>query len=120
MNIIFASRADAENLATKYTVLELDTLWRPGQEQPDTAWCLLDQVALPDLSTLAQYRDLHNNMMRNYQLRNWKYCQDALEHLIGRWQGELDSFYKNMSARVTKYQQTEPEADWSSLLDSAT
>jgi hypothetical protein len=55
--------------------------------------------------------------MSNYKKRNWKYCQDALEHLQGKWKGELDSFYQDMANRVTGYQKHEPGVDWEPVID---
>jgi len=55
--------------------------------------------------------------MSNYKKRNWKYCQDALEHLQGKWKGELDSFYQDMANRVVGYQGHEPDSDWDPVID---
>jgi hypothetical protein len=118
MKIIFATHDEADQLAEKYTILELDTL-RFDDAVTRTAWCLvaMDDVTLQDMPVIQQFRDLHNRMMSNYKKRNWKYCQDALEHLQGKWKGELDSFYQDMANRVVGYQGHEPDSDWDPVID---
>lgn len=114
MNIIFASQEDVQDLATKYVVLELDTFRFPGTDARQTAWALVEQTSLTlqDLPTIDQFRDLHNNLMHNYRLKNWSYCEQALEHLLGKWKGELDTFYDEISRRVQGFKETPPSEEW--------
>lgn len=114
MNIVFATQEEAKELGEKYTVLELDTFRFQNQPTPVTSYCILDtsSVTLTDLPGLYQFVDLHNNMMKNYRLKNWKYCEDALEHLVGKWRGEMDSFYDIFSQRVQLYKQQDPGSTW--------
>lgn len=118
MKIIFATHEEADGLADKYTMLELDTL-RFQDGVPRTAWCVIgiDDVTLQDMPVIDQFRDLHNRMMANYKKRNWKYCQDALEHLQGRWKGELDTFYQDLAKRVLGYVQQDPGESWDPVID---
>ena len=50
--------------------------------------------------SLDRFKELHSNLMKEYQKRNWKYCEDAMEHLQGKWNGELDSFYTVLLDRI--------------------
>ena len=59
---------------------------------------------------------LFKNLMKNYRLQNWKFCEDALEHLIGKWNGELDTFYKEISRRVTEYKDQDLGTDWTGVI----
>jgi hypothetical protein len=52
------------------------------------------------MPTLNQFHDLHANLMVEYRKRNWKYCEDAMEHLQGKWNGNLDTFYTELKARI--------------------
>lgn len=115
MNILFASIEDLQDLQSKYTILELDTIRMPDSAVEQTAWCLIEKVTLQDIPVIETYRALHNNMMRNYRLKNWKYCEDALEHLTGRWQGELDTFYTELSRRIADFKAQDPGADWTGV-----
>ena len=114
MNIVFASDTDLAQLQIKYIVLELDTLRFENSNQTQTAWCLIstENLTLQELPLVDQYRQLHNNMMRNYKLKNWKYCEDAIEYLMGRWRGELDSFYVEISNRLVSFKKIQPDTDW--------
>jgi hypothetical protein len=60
--------------------------------------------------------ELHNNLVRNYGLRNWNYCVDAIEHLRGRWNGELDSFYDSIIERVDTLRESNLGDDWNSTI----
>ena len=99
MHIILGDEITAE-LAEKYIVLELDSFEITGRDGTVSAFCLVENVPLQELPQVEQVRDLHAQMIRNYRTGNWKFCQDALEHLVGRWNGEVDSFYKDLQARL--------------------
>lgn len=118
MNIIFATEKEAEELREKYIVLELDTFRFGANPDPVVSWCVIDtsSVTLNDLPRMDQFVDLHNNMMRNYRLRNWKYCEDALEHLMGKWRGEIDSFYSIMDQRIRQYKEKDPGPEWNGCI----
>ena len=111
MNIILG-RENIEQAQEKYTVLELDTLIINGASDPVTAYCLIEQVPIDQIAGIDQYRDLHNNLMKNYRLQNWKFCEDAIEHLRGRWGGELDSFYTELDRRVADLKQQNLDPSW--------
>jgi len=115
MNIILG-RENIEQAQEKYTVLELDTLIINGAEDPVTAYCLIEQVPIDQIAGMDQFRDLHNNLMANYRKRNWKYCEDAIEHLRGKWGGELDSFYTEMGQRISQLRQQVLDDDWTGTI----
>ena len=69
MNIILGEE-NVKEIDQKYTVLELDTLLFSGSATPVTAYCLVEKVGLEEFVTLDRFRELHNNMMRNYKLKN--------------------------------------------------
>jgi len=116
MNIILG-RENVEHAQEKYTVLELDTLLINGAADPVTAYCLIEQIPIDQISNIDQFRDLHNNLMKNYRLQNWKFCEDAIEHLRGKWGGELDSFYTEMNQRISQLRQQVLDDDWRGIID---
>ena len=116
MNIILG-RENIEQAQEKYTVLELDTLLINGAADPVTAYCLIEQVPIDQIAGIDQFRDLHNNLMANYRKRNWKYCEDAIEHLRGKWGGELDSFYTEMSQRISQLRKQVLDDNWHGIID---
>ena len=111
MNIILG-RENIEQAQEKYTVLELDTLIINGAADPVTAYCLIEQVPIDQIAGMDQFRDLHNNLMANYRKRNWKYCEDAIEHLMGKWGGELDTFYIELDKRILQLKQQDLDDAW--------
>ena len=116
MNIILG-RENIEQAQEKYTVLELDTLLIDGAADPVTAYCLIEQVPIDQIAEIDQFRDLHNNLMKNYRLQNWKFCEDAIEHLRGKWGGELDSFYIEIEQRIAKLKKQTLGAAWNGIVN---
>lgn len=116
MHIIFG-KDKLEGVDSKYTVLELDTIRVSEDQDPITAYCLIENVPVTEISEIDRNRDLHNNLIKNYRLKNWKYCEDALEHLVGKWNGEIDSFYRALNDRINEYKNiTLPDA-WTGEID---
>jgi hypothetical protein len=115
MNIIFGDNV-AELAREKYTVLELDTFVIAGQDQPATAYAVVEKIPLQEMSTLDRFRDLHHNLMKEYRKRNWKYCEDATGHLIGRWNNELDTFYSDLIERVQSLKSQSLDDEWTGFI----
>lgn len=115
MNIILGED-NAKSVDEKYTVLELDTMLFPGHDQPVTAYSVIEQLTVDEIMTLEQYCDLHSNLIKNYRLKNWDYCEQAIEHLTGKWRGELDTFYTSLLERVQQYRAQEPGDDWTGYI----
>lgn len=115
MNIILG-RENIQEAQDKYTVLELDTLLINGSSDPVTAYCLVEQVPIDQIAGIDQFRDLHNNLIKNYRQQNWKFCEDALEHLRGKWGGELDSFYMELGSRIADLKQQDLDASWTGTI----
>jgi hypothetical protein len=115
MHIIFG-KDEALQLEKKYTVLELDLI-QFGQDGPVApAYCVIENISIPDLPRVASMRVLHENLISNYRDRDWKYCLDAMEHLQGFWGGELDSFYQNLRDRVQPFLDNPPPKSWSPII----
>ncbi len=104
MNIIIGSE-EAEKLREKYTVLPLETMkFKSNPELPQvTTYCLIEQIPVTEISKTQEYTDLHNKFYENYQKGDLNFCTNALEHLKGKWGGEIDSYYKIMEDRISKY-----------------
>lgn len=115
MNIIFDNDI-TEDLESKYILLPLDTFHFSSANQTRTAWCLVENTPIQEMMLVNKLRDLHINLIKNYGLRNWAFCEDALEHLIGKWNGELDSFYLNLSKRIADAKESELDDSWSGVI----
>jgi len=110
MNIIFGD--DIKNLPDNYTILELDSFRFTGSNEITKAYCVVENISLGEFPTLDEYRASHNELLNQYRLRNWEYCQCAIKALMGRWGGELDSFYENLLDRVNAYEANPPPENW--------
>ena len=104
MDIIFG-RENAEKLREKYTVLDLEKLTvndDDGKTVEMEVFCLIpsDKIALPDLPQLEQWIKLHNDFLNGYQTQQWSYCRQCIEYLMGKFGGEVDTFYEEILKRI--------------------
>jgi hypothetical protein len=111
MHIIFG-RDEARALESKYTVLELDTFWFEDTDLTVPAYCIIENVSIEDLPDLERMKTLHTELIKNYRTKNWDFCLQALELLVGKWGGEVDSFYADIGSRINTHIQHPPADDW--------
>ena len=114
MNIILGEE-QASQLREKYTVLELDTFSIQGSA-PIKSYVVVENIPIPEMFTLDTQAELHNKMIEQYHLRNWKFCLDALEHLVGKWNGEVDTFYVDIKKRILDLETQELDSSWSGVV----
>lgn len=98
MNIILGNEA-ATKLKQNYTVLELETFIRQDQSSV-TAYAVVENIPLSELATLPASIQLHENFVKEFNNKNYNYCLNAVEHLMGKFNGELDSFYLEIIQRI--------------------
>lgn len=114
MHIIFGSAA--QEIPNSFTVLELDTFRMVKENRTDTAYCVVEKIPLTEFAMLDAYKKIHADLVQYYRQRQWEYCENAIEGLMGRWNGELDTFYSDLLTRVIKFKENEPPADWDGTL----
>jgi hypothetical protein len=119
MHIIFGEE-QATILAEKYTVLELDTLQFEPNGPLATAYCVIENVSITDLPRIESMRNLHSQLIVNYRRRDWNYCDQALDQLVGFWSGEIDSFYNELRTRIAKYIEQDPGESWDGIIKKHT
>ena len=104
MNIIIG-KEDAEKMSEKYTVLPLETMkFKSNPEFPPVvAYCLIEKIPVSEMTKIDENKDLHTKFYENYQKGDFSFCEQALEHLKGKWGGEIDSYYDIMEDRISKY-----------------
>jgi hypothetical protein len=115
MNIILGQEL-LKDIDSRYLVLELDTFESDASPEPVTAYALIDELSLQDMLRIGEFVDLHRNLIKNYRLRNWKYCEDAIEHLMPQWNGGLVSFYQTLLHRVGQLKDQVLPEDWTGNL----
>jgi hypothetical protein len=114
MNIIFGNN-EVEQLRDKYIVLELDTITIKSSN-PIITYCVIENLPIDEMPRVDNYKKMHAELMENYRKRNWDFCIQAIEKLMGFWGKQIDSFYKILLARVAGYKVTEPDENWTGII----
>lgn len=111
---IILTEDNAKHLRDKYVVLELDLVRVDPKTDPVSAFCVVsfEDIQVNDIPHLERYTNLHQKLIENYRQRNWDFCEQAIEHLAGRWKGTVDSFYTEISSRIAKYKENDPGENW--------
>jgi hypothetical protein len=116
MNIIFGTEM-AQQAQDRYTVLELDTFNLVPTDKTITAYCLVETIPIQEIPSIESHKELHTNLLVEYRKRNWKYCEDAIEYLTGKWGGEADTFYSELYQRIQQLKSQDLPQDWTGRLD---
>ena len=97
MQIIWHKDA-VEQLKNTHTLLELETFDVEGT--PVTTYCVVPAEKIVfELNTVEHFKDLHSAFVRAYYSNDYKLCKDLSEHLMGKFGGELDTFYEEILSR---------------------
>lgn len=118
MKIIF--NQDVSKLGDKFILLELDTFFDQAADQLVPAYCLIEQIPMEEYTTLDAYKETHHNLLQYYRQRHWTYCEHAIEKLMGKWNGEVDTFYSNLLERVQQHKQNPPDDQWTGYINKTT
>lgn len=113
MHIIF--KKNAIKVDEKYTVLDLDTFRLPDGTL-HTACCVIENIPIFELGQTESLKALHANLILEYGKRNWDYCEQAIEHLTGKWGGELDTFYEDLKKRIDALKKLNLDDSWSPII----
>ena len=116
MNIII-DPDQIDRYRENYTVLELDTIRVVPLDKLITAYCVVDTIPIVELPLTQSKINLHANLLINYRKRDWNYCHQALDHLIGSWNKELDSFYEDIRSRINTYMENDPGDNWDGVIE---
>ena len=100
MNIIFGKD---QGLDSKHIVLELDTI-RVGATGPErTAYCVIENVPLQEMTIVESLKESHQTLINEYRAQNWSKCERIIKQLTGMWGGEVDTFYEELPSRNQEY-----------------
>lgn len=117
MHIIFGDAI--KHIPDSFTVLELDTVCKPPDMTATKVWCLVENLPLNELPVSAHLKKLHQDVITFYKQRHWDFCVQAInENLLGKWHGELDSFYLNLLQRIAEYKINPPPDGWDGTLSA--
>jgi len=113
MYIVYETNNEIDSLRSKYLVLELDTVeFSNGKTVRTFAVVDNDHIVFQEIPMLENLTDLHENLIKNYRLKNWDYCTQAMDHLMGSFKGELDTFYEELSKRIKVLEDIPLADDW--------
>lgn len=117
MLVVFGKET-AEKLRDRMTVLELDTFMQDGLNEPVTAYAVIEveDIPLQELPQLENMTLLHNTMWVEYRARRFGFCEQAMEHLRGKWKGTLDSFYEEFGTRINALKESQLDENWSGII----
>jgi hypothetical protein len=113
MNIIF--KANAEEIAKKYVVLDLDTFSVPDGST-HTVCCVVENIPITELSETENLKALHAGLIEHYSRKEWPDCEQAIQQLVGKWGGELDSFYQELITRIQSLKTQDLDDSWSPII----
>jgi hypothetical protein len=99
MNILFDS-AVTDEIRDKYILLPLDTFYFTSADRTETAYCLIENVPILNMMSVEKDIELHNLLIERYKQQDWDSCQTTIDQLLGRWEGELDTFYNEILDRL--------------------
>jgi hypothetical protein len=97
MQIVF-NRVNADQLREKYTVLELEAV--TVNDQTLEAFCVVpvEHIAM-EMATLEYNVSLHEQLVLAIKNNDTDTCISIIPDLLGKFGGELDSFYEIVLAR---------------------
>lgn len=100
MQIIF-DKITAASLAQQHTVLELETITKDGVTID--AFCLVpaEKIVLTEMPNLQHNIKMHNEFVTAYKTGNYQLCRDLYKHVMGKFAGEVDTFYEEILKRIS-------------------
>jgi len=113
MNIIF--KENSEEIAKKYVVLDLDTFSIPDGST-HTVCCVVENIPITELSETENLKAVHSALIENYAKKNWIDCEQAIEQLMGKWGGEVDSYYEDIRSRVNRLKDLVLDDSWTPVI----
>lgn len=116
MNIIFGTEL-ANRAQDRYTILELDTLNLIPTNEVVTAYCVIGDIPMEEMPLVDSLKQQHADLMAQYKKQNWQFCETAIADLTGKWGGELDSFYTELSQRILQLKQQELSENWTGRIN---
>jgi len=115
MNIIFDT-VNIEAIKSNNVVLELDTFYFSRLDKTATAYCVIDNIKITDFNKIEQNQRLHAELIAAYKQKDFKLCHDLLEHLVGSFNGEADSFYQDLQHRVCDLINSDSVDEWNHII----
>ena len=114
MHIIFGDAV--KEIPDTFTVLELDTFKVAPSDALVTAYCVVEVIPLAEFPMVDAHKKIHADLIDAYRNQHWNYCEQAIEALLGKWNGEVDTFYAELSSRITELKDNGVPDGWNSTI----
>lgn len=100
MYIIFGKEL-AKSISDRHIILELETFIDANDEEV-VAYCVVqpESIALGEISDIERLSRLHQHLADNLRIKDYAQCEESLPHLVGKFGGELDSYYEEVAKRI--------------------
>ena len=98
MQIVW-DKVAVEQMKNTHTLLELETFDFKGE--PVTTYCVIPpEKIFKDLSILPTLKEIHAKFLEAMSNKDLSSCELLSQQLIGRFGGELDTFYEEILKRL--------------------
>jgi len=102
MQIVF-NREAAEQLRSRYTVLDLEKFDVEGKVLETFCVVPAEKLAFMDLTKLQEQKDNHQEFVLALQEKNWQQVIAMQDKVHGSFGGELDTFYDEIVSRSNSH-----------------
>ena len=118
MHIIFGTDVVNEIRADgRHTILELDTIRPAPDRDPVTAYCVVSEIPLTEISQTEAYVIWHHELLEAYRRKDWEESVRCLNLLSGKFNGDLDTFYNELRERIRVFLTSPPPDDWDGIYE---
>ena len=98
MQIIWDQTA-VEKIKNSHTVLELETF--SVNDRSVTAYCVVPaEKIIMEIAQLEANKALHDGFVKAFNDKNHTLCRELSGHLMGKFGGEVDTFYEEIINRI--------------------
>jgi hypothetical protein len=88
-----------EKIKNTHTILELETF--EVEDKFITAYCVVPaEKIVMEIMQLDANKELHNGFVKAFKDKNYALCNELSEHLMGKFGGEVDTFYEEIINRI--------------------
>ena len=113
MNIIFGNDYAVNS---KHIVLELDTIQIGSTGPTRTAYCVVETVPFQEMTIVESLKESHQTLINEYRAQNWSKCERIIKQLTGMWGGEVDTFYEELSKRISLLKTQTLDESWTGVI----
>jgi hypothetical protein len=76
----------------------------------------LKTFPITELSETENLKALHADLIASYGQRDWNQCEQAIKQLMGKWGGEVDSFYQDLQTRIDRLKTITLPNNWTPVI----